>query len=268
MTGIHPEIAQRDGIRNPWCGSSFEIEGGSLRKDTSITDRHAMVGTGFIRAPDERPRRHVHLRNAMRSRRRVVSVIALIAFTSLALLIILPADETSARPNREGGGCGAPDGCHSGAQTATMMTVTGLPTGSYVPGQQYTLMITLTDTNGATGENAFDLLVTAGSLSTTDSNAEVQTTPTSGYTAEASANDAVTPMRATSWTVLWTAPLSGSATVEVWSVMGDGATGTLDIWDHETSNYTAIPEFPTLLLAIIAVVCALVLASRMTKRKT
>jgi hypothetical protein len=234
----------------------------------SITDRHGMVGTGIVMAPDESPRRHGHIRNAMRSRRRAVSVVAMIAFTGLALLILLPADETSARPNREGGSCGAPDGCHSGAQTPTMMTVTGLPAGSYVPGQQYTITITLTDPDTGTGENAFDLLVTAGSLSTTDSNAEVQTTPTSGYTAEASSNDAVTPMRATSWTVVWTAPLSGSATVEVWSVLGDGAPGTLDIWDHETSNYTAIPEFPTLLLPVVAVVCALVLASRMTKRKT
>ena len=147
------------------------------------------------------------------------------------------------------------------------MTLTGLPSGTYVPSQQYTLTITLTDTNGATGENAFDLSVTAGSLSTTDPNAEIQTTPTAGYTAEASANDGVTPMRATSWTVVWTAPISGSVTIDIWAVMGDGATGTLDMWDHETSSYTAIPEFPTLLLPIVAVVCGLILASRLTIRK-
>jgi len=148
-----------------------------------------------------------------------------------------------------------------------MMTVTGLPSGTYVPGQQYTLTISIVDTTPGTGYNSFDLLVTAGTLATTDPNAETNT-PTAGYNAEASANDLVTPMTATTWTVVWTAPLSGSAGVEIWAVMGDGLTGTLDIWDHESYSYSAIPEFPTLLIPVVGAVGALVLASRVSKRKS
>jgi hypothetical protein len=149
-----------------------------------------------------------------------------------------------------------------------MMTVTGLPAGTYVPSQQYTVTVTITDTNsGSTGENSFDLLATAGSITESDPNVEVNT-PTSGYSAEASADDTVASMTATTFTLVWTAPASGSVTIEVWAVMGDGAGGTADIWDHETYSYTAIPEFPTLLVPVLGAVGALVLASRLSSKKS
>jgi hypothetical protein len=143
-----------------------------------------------------------------------------------------------------------------------MLTVTGLPVGAYTPGLQYTIVITIDDTNGGTGQNNFDIIASAGSFSTTDPNAELNS-PATG--AEVSANDAVSPMTATSWTVVWTAPSSGSVQIDGWAVMGDGLIGTLDIWDHESYTDTAIPEFPLVLIPAISVLGIIVLVSRTRK---
>ena len=232
-----------------------------MRRELAITNGDSMVGDGVVQKRRVSTGKPGLFRNLVGSRRRIVSAMTVIAIASIALITLLPADQTAARPTREGGAC---DGCHGGAETPSMLTVTGMPSGTYVPGQQYTLTITITDTNGATGENAFDLLATAGSLTTTDSNAEINT-PTTGYAAEASANDLVTPMKATSWTVVWTAPLSGNAAIDVWAVMGDGTTGTSDIWDHENYSSKAIPEFTSILIPIAAIVGVLVLAYRIKK---
>ncbi len=194
------------------------------------------------------------------SRRRLASALLAIGFIAILAVALVPADKSSATPTREGGNC---DGCHSGAQTPAMLTVSGLPSGTYTPDQQYTIVITLDDTNGATGQNNFDIIASAGTFSTTDPNAEINS-PSSG--AEASANDGVTPMTATSWTVVWTAPSSGSAQMDIWAVMGDGASGTLDIWDNESYTYSAIPEFALVLIPVVSVLAIIVLVSRTRKK--
>lgn len=215
----------------------------------------------------QRPlRNRREVRGAFGGKRLTALAVVASAFAILAL-VMLPSGNSTARPILEGTPCGDTySGCHDGAQTASMLTVTGLPGGSYVPGQPYTVTITITDTNGgATGENAFDFLVTGGTVTESDPNAETNTPP-AGYAGEASADDSVSPMGATTWTVVWTAPASGSATVEVWAVMGDGAGGIHDIWDYETQSYSDIPEFPTLVLPLIGVLGILVVVVRF-KRK-
>lgn len=193
------------------------------------------------------------------SRRKLASALLAIGLIALLAVALVPVDKSSAFPTREGGGC---DGCHTGAQTPAMLTVTGLPVGTYTPSLQYTIVITIDDTSVGTGQNNFDIIASAGSFSTTDLNAEVNA-PTTG--AEASASDGVSPMTATSWTVVWTAPSSGSVQIDVWAVMGDGAVGTLDIWDHKSSTYNAIPEFSLVLIPVIGVVSIVILVSRIRK---
>ncbi len=205
------------------------------------------------------PRRAGLLSSLRTSRGRLASALLALSIAAVVAVTIVPVGNTTAFPTREGGGC---SGCHTGAQTAAMLTVAGLPVGSYTPGLDYTITITITDTNGATGENNFDIIASGGTFSTTDPNAEVNT-PATG--AEASANDAVSPMTATSWTVVWTAPSSGSMQIDIWAVMGDGAVGTLDIWDLETYTYNAIPEFFMVLIPIIGVLAIVVVVSRIRK---
>ena len=84
---------------------------------------------------------------------------------------------------------------------------------------------------------------------------------------EASANDLADLKKVTTFDVVWTAPLSGSATIEIWAVMGDGAGSMLDIWDREVFSYSSVPEFPTMLLPIIGIGFAVMLASRLSKKK-
>jgi len=144
------------------------------------------------------------------------------------------------------------------------LTVGGLPGGTYVPGQQYTITITITDSNGAgTGNNNFDIIANAGTFSNPDPNTEVNA-PASG--AEASANTGVNHMTLTTGSVVWTAPLSGSVTIDVWAVMGDGQLGTLDIWDHKSYTSSEIPEFTILILPLIGIVGIVILASRAMKK--
>ena len=142
--------------------------------------------------------------------------------------------------------------------------VTGPPAGSCSPAQQYTIVVAIADSIGVgNGENDFDIIANSGSCSTTDANAEVNA-PASG--AEASANDAVLPMYEISWTVVWTAPASGDAQIDVWAVMGVGAAGNHDIWDHGTCACSVIPESHVPLAPVLGVVVAIVLASWAMKR--
>lgn len=195
------------------------------------------------------------------SRRKLASAFLAGSIIAIVAVAIIPLGTTTARPwfEIEDGVC---SGCHSGAQTPAMLAATGYPVGTYTPGLQYTIVITVVDTNGATGQNSFDIIASAGSFSTTDPNAEVNA-PATG--AEASASDLVSPMAATSWTVVWTAPSSGSVQIDIWAVMGDGAGGMLDIWDHESYTYSAIPEFSLVLIPVISVLAIIVLVLRTRK---
>ena len=197
-------------------------------------------------------------------RRRLVPLMMVGLAVAVIAIALVPAQQGAARPTFTGGACSSTySGCHDGAQTPSMMTVTGLPGGTYIPGQPYDIKITITDTNGAaTGENAFDLLVNSGSLSSTDPNVEI-VNPAS----EAKANTGVDLRLATTFNVTWTAPLSGTATFEIWAVMGDGAGSAHDIWDRETYSFGTVPEFPMILIPIVGVGLAVILALRLSKKK-
>ena len=221
----------------------------------------ADVGIDIVSSRTEseasRTNTNVHSRSA---KRRVLGILLVGAIVAALAVALAPIGTTSATPTREGGAC---SGCHEGAQTPSMLTVTGLPSGTYVPGQPYTITITITDTNGNTindGQNNFDIIATAGTFSSPDANTEVNSAT------EASTLDSADHYTLTSGSVVWTAPASGSVTIDVWAVMGDGATGTLDIWDHETYTSSEIPEFTILILPLIGVVGIVVLASRAMKK--
>lgn len=222
----------------------------------SITNENGMFANSRVN-PRKVSQRAGLVSNLRTPRRKLFAALLAVSITAIVAVAVVPVPKSSATPTREGGGC---NGCHGGAQTPSMMTVTGLPSGSYTPGLQYTIVVTITDTNGATGENNFDLISNGGTFTTSDPNAEINSAT------EASANDGVTPMRATSWTVVWTAPSSGSVQIDIWAVMGDGATGTNDIWDHESYTYSAIPEFPFVVLPVVGVIGILMVVSRASKK--
>jgi hypothetical protein len=143
--------------------------------------------------------------------------------------------------------------------------VNGLPTGTYTPGLQYSVDVIVADPNGLTGENAFSFRISAagGTLAKTDPNVEIN-----GAT-QASANDAVSPMTATQWTVLWTAPPSGSVTINITAVMNQTSILGTPPYDRYTVTLTegaAIPEFPALLIPVVGIGLAVVVAAKVTRR--
>jgi len=193
----------------------------------------------------------------------MVIVTAAIAVAAMALM---PVDHTVAFPTREGGNCGGSSGtCHP-FRTASFITVTGLPDGTYTPSTAYVVTISLTDSNGATGENNFNFILTGagGTLTTTDPNAEINSAT------QASANDLVTPMTVSTWTITWTAPASGSVTIDTWAVVSmTGATLINAPYDHTTvtlTDNTAIPEFPAILIPVLGIGVAVVVAAKMKKK--
>jgi len=234
-------------------------DGDELNNDgLGMTSRTGM--TDSVRRPPPRRAKEPARPSVRRNLFALVVVVGAIALLAVALF---PASNTTVgHPTNEGGNCG---NCHP-YRTTSFLTVSGLPIGSYTPGLAYTVTVTLADTNGATGENSFDVILSAGggTLTTADPNAEINSVT------EASANDGISPMSVSQWTVRWTAPTSGTVTINVWSVMDKtGATGINAQYDRNTITLTAgaaIPEFPTLLIPVFGIGLAVVVAAMVTRK--
>ncbi len=179
-----------------------------------------------------------------------MGVLVAVAVAIVAVVALVPAGQTTAFQTYEHAN-GACDGCH-GLGDTSLVTVTGLPVGAYNPGQDYVITITIIDANGAgTGMNAFDMVVSAGSLTESDANAEINA---AGL--EASSYDSG-DFTATSWTVTWTAPSSGSASIEIWGVYGVDSGDPIDsLYDYESYSFTEVPEFPVVALPVIGMLGA------------
>ncbi len=178
-------------------------------------------------------------------------VIALTMTVLIAAVVLWPA-YSEAFPKRPGGGC-VP--CHSGPNLEDVISASGIP-AFYLPSLAYTITIVTTDTNGpSVGENSFDLLVTAGTLSSTDPNVRI----ISSVEAIATGDTTVA-----SWTLIWTAPVIGDVTLTLWGVMGDGAKGKVDPWDSDIylSSLQVIPEFPSVVPMLLALFGLVILARK------
>lgn len=187
------------------------------------------------------------------SRRKLVVLLTIMASAGMIALILVPANESTAHAGNTGGAC---DSCHPTTAT-TFLTVTGLPASLYVPGQAYTVTISIADTNGATGRNSIDFIVSAGTVTSSDPNVNV-----------ASSTEAVSSVYTVStWTLTWTAPLSGQGTIDVWGVFGGGSRNTSP-WNHHTStlNPSAIPEFSTVVVPLVGILGVVILVTRVSKK--
>jgi hypothetical protein len=187
----------------------------------------------------------------------MIAVVAVIGVAAVLALVLAPAQRSTAHPDNtlSGGPC---SDCHP-STTSTFLTITNLPTTTYTPSAVYTITITIADANGATGQNSFDFSVSAGTLSSTDPNVQVLANNTEAHAAVYTVS---------SWTLVWTAPASGSVQVETWGVYGGGSRSTSP-WNHDlrTLSGTAIPEFPALLLPIIGVLATIVVAAKVSPRR-
>ncbi len=192
------------------------------------------------------------------SRKRVASLLALVGTIVLLAVALAPASISTAQPTRE-----VPcSNCHS-TQSVGMLSVTGLP-ATYTPGATYTITIHVNDLNGATGENGF-LLNTSGSGTLLNPGANVEVNDPAGVASTADTR----PMTVDTWTVDWTAPSSGSATIHVWAVSAnDVDTGSSAPYDDQiiTLNATAIPEFTTLMVPILELIGVVVVLVKVSKK--
>ena len=190
-------------------------------------------------------------------RRLVLSLVLIAGISTLLAILIGPSAPSTAHAGNTGGSC---DSCHASA--ATFMTVTGFP-ATYTPGQSYSITVTITDGNGwPTGENSFDMIVSGGTVKGVNQWVKNVTTT------EVATNDAFNSTART-WTVNWTAPASGTITVDTWGVYGSGA-GWRDPYQHLTTtvNASEMPEFTTLIVPIAGILATLfVVRARRARRK-
>ncbi len=191
----------------------------------------------------------------------LASVLASVAILAIIAVVLAPASETGAFPGRTGGNCGTP--CHP-VETTPFLTVTGFPT-EYVPSQDYTVTITIEDPNGLfVGENSFDLILSTGGGTVVGINQYVKNVSTVQVATNQAFNTTVSQ-----WTVKWTAPASGTVTVDTWAVFGAGGVASDSPYQHTTTtvNESAIPEFSSLLLPAVGIGAAIVLVSRVSRRR-
>jgi len=211
--------------------------------------------TGFTAKSIRAVRRNPKPLQTHGGRKGTLAVMATLGVIAVLTVVFVPALKGSAHSNNSlvDGAC---SDCHP-APTSTFLSISNLPTSTYTPGGVYTITISIADTNGV-GRNAFDLTVSAGTLSSTDPHVEVLVNNTEAHTLEDSVS---------SWTVVWTAPSSGNVKIETWAVYGGGSKVTSP-WNQDvrTLSTTAIPEFTTLLLPVIGIAGVLLVVSRISKK--
>ena len=147
------------------------------------------------------------------------------------LLALAPFGQVVARDNgmwNSSGGCG----CHGG--TGVTAQLTGLPS-AYVASTTYTLTVSMSTTPNTGG---FNLEVNRGALSNPDANTQVSG---NGF----QATHGYSPGTA-SWSMDWTAPASGSGTVQfdlaVLSANGNGRTSGDSYGTYSTSLLEDVPS--------------------------
>ena len=147
------------------------------------------------------------------------------------LLALAPFGQVIARDNgmwNSSGGCG----CHGG--TGVTAQLTGLPS-AYVASTTYTLTVSMSTTPNTGG---FNLEVNRGALSNPDANTQVSG---NGF----QATHGYSPGTA-SWSMDWTAPASGSGTVQfdlaVLSANGNGRTSGDSYGTYSTSLLEDVPS--------------------------
>jgi len=214
-----------------------------------------VADAGEVESPAKRTRRRIGFRA-------LAAIFAVASIVGLAALAYYPVEPAAGNPDREGSTCG----CHPFGPDS-LLTVTGIPT-AYVPEMTYTITISVNDLNGLTGNNSFSMDIFGGGTL----NASMQTDPNIEINIanqRASVNDTMLPMHVASWDVVWKAPLSGAVTINVTAVSAsDTATGSDAPKDSDQViiNPTAIPEFPVLLVPMIAIIGLLVVMRIAVKR--
>ena len=198
------------------------------------------------------PTRSVHRPRISTKRKKIAIGVFLGALAAAMAFALIPSEQASAFPTRTGGSCAGVN-CHP-TTSVSFMTVTGFPSGSYVPGMNYSITLTVLDAS-TEGDNNFNFIVSAGSLGTLDPDTRVIST------LQVAADVTTT----NSWSFYWVAPASGSVTADAWAVDGSNI-GRDAPYEHQTFGVAEIPEFGILFVPIAGILGVLILAKRLKSR--
>lgn len=145
-------------------------------------------------------------------------VLCLVLITAFVLYDVV--GQSGGKFDRAQLGCG--NGCHGPEDPTIIVSISGLP-AEYLPSQTYPLVVSVSG-GPATNRGGFNLEVTAGSLSTTDGNVQIN-----------AAQDQATHTNENqrSWNIDWTAPIAGTGDVTFYlaaMAAGDPANKDGDSW--------------------------------------
>jgi hypothetical protein len=128
--------------------------------------------------------------------------------------------------------------CHGASNSATSMTLSGLPAGGWVAGNTYSLTLTiLNSTKAAAG---FDLTCTQGTFSNAPAGTLASTTASGGELRHTT--PALMSGGSVSFNFDWTAPSASASTLVIFHVAGNAVNNTGNqSGDHwSTTNFTSI----------------------------
>jgi Secretion system C-terminal sorting domain len=137
----------------------------------------------------------------MKTKHKIISTLFL--FASLAIIQTTTTSNSGGAAGNTVNGCGG-NSCHGVQSNLTTLSLSGIPSAGYVPGQTYTITISVTNTIKVAA--GFDLNANIGTFTT------IANTTVSGLDITHSAPLTMTNGTAT-WAIPWTAPSNSAASV-------------------------------------------------------
>lgn len=130
-------------------------------------------------------------------------------------------------------GCNAGTGCHGVANTATSISLTGIPSAGYVAGTNYPLTLTITNADSMMSKAGFDLNFGGGTLSNNPTGTMLMGSEMHHTSPKNKTGNTV------SWSFNWTAPSAATTLVNIAGNMVNGNTSESgDQWNITTLTLT------------------------------
>jgi hypothetical protein len=98
--------------------------------------------------------------------------------------------------------------CHGSNTSSTVLSISGIPTGGWVPGTAYTITISVTNTSKSAA--GFDLTVSTGTLSSAPSGTSISGSTEIRHTTPKSMSSGTA-----SWSFTWTAPSTSTSSLTI-----------------------------------------------------
>lgn len=153
--------------------------------------------------------------------------------SGLVSTAVLNMSSSSGQMGAFSSGCNSGTGCHGVANTATSISLTGIPSAGYVAGTNYPLTLTITNADSNMASAGFDMNFGDGTLSNNPTGTMLMGSEMHHTSPKNKTGNTV------SWTFNWTAPTAATTLVNIAGNMVNGdSTQIGDQWNVATLTLT------------------------------